>query len=223
MRAAIEEFLLAFPALFSIVNPVSGALIFHSATAGRSHAERALMSRRVAFYALLVMMVALWAGSYVLAFFGVTLSALRCAGGLVVALSAWELLNRPEERETRKQEQVAGAAEPAEASDITLFPLTIPFTTGPGTMAVAIALSAGHPTAPKDLAAFFVGVSAAAMALSGVIWGSYRAAETISRWLGPSGSRTVSRLAAFLLLCVGIQILITGVTGVLAPLLGHPA
>ena len=53
------------------------------------------------------MMVALWAGSLVLAFFGVTLAALRVAGGFVVALTAWELLNQPEHREARKQEQAA--------------------------------------------------------------------------------------------------------------------
>ena len=100
------------------------------------------MARKVAVYSLVVMMVALWAGSFVLAFFGITLAALRVAGGFVVALTGWELLNRPEHREARKQEQALPAAV---TEDIALFPMTIPITTGPGTMAVAVALSASRP------------------------------------------------------------------------------
>ena len=78
MLAAIAAaFLLGFPALFSIVNPVSGAFIFRTRVVERSHDERVRLARRVALYAALVMLVALWAGSYVLAFFGITLP--RCA------------------------------------------------------------------------------------------------------------------------------------------------
>jgi small neutral amino acid transporter SnatA (MarC family) len=96
MQEAINAFLLGFPALFSIVNPLSGAFIFGGVTEGRPIDERCRLARQVAIYSLLVMMVALWAGSFVLAIFGITLAALRVAGGVVVALTAWELLNRPE-------------------------------------------------------------------------------------------------------------------------------
>ena len=92
MSEAINAFLLGFPALFSIVNPISGAFIFRSVTSGRTPEMRARLARLVALNALGVMMGALWAGSYVLAFFGITLAALRVAGGLVVALSGWGLL-----------------------------------------------------------------------------------------------------------------------------------
>ena len=102
-------FLLAFPALFSIVNPAGGALIFSQVMAERTRAERAALARRIAFYALLVLLVSLWAGSYVLSFFGITLAALRIAGGLVVATRAWSLLNAPETTQARKERQ----AEPA--------------------------------------------------------------------------------------------------------------
>jgi multiple antibiotic resistance protein len=134
---AVNAFLLGFPALFSIVNPISGAFIFRGVTANRLPEVRAMMAQRVALYSLCVMMGALWAGSFILAFFGISLAALRVAGGLVVALSGWHLLNTPERREERKQEQ----AVPAEGvDDIALFPLTIPITTGPGTISVAVTL-----------------------------------------------------------------------------------
>ena len=218
MQEAINAFLLGFPALFSIVNPLSGALIFCGVTEDRTADERSNLARRVAFYALLVMLAALWAGSSVLAFFGITLAALRVAGGLVVALTAWDLLNRPEHREERKQEQAAPAAG---VDDIALFPMTIPITTGPGTMAVAVVLSASRPRVPDVFAWFVVGMSAAAIALALMIWITYRSSDRIVRLMGPTGSRTVTRLSAFLLLCIGVQILITGVEDVLGPLLSR--
>lgn len=215
VHQALTAFLLGFPALFSIVNPLSGAFLFREVTLSRARAE---LARRVALYSLIVMTVALWAGSYVLAAFGITLAALRVAGGIVVALNAWHLLNSPERYEAHQHEQ---ATPDAGADDIALFPLTIPFTAGPGTIAVAVALGSSHPRAPEQLVWFFLGMTAATVALAGVIWITYRSTDRISRLMGPRGSRTVTRLSAFLLLCVGVQILITGVEDVLGPLLAQ--
>lgn len=212
----LAAFLLAFPALFSIVNPISGAFIFREATADRTHAGRALLARRVGAYSLLVMLGALWAGSYVLALFGISLAALRIAGGLVLSLFAWELLNAPERRDGRKQEQAADAGA---ADDVAFFPLTLPFTTGPGTIAVAVALGAGHPASGLGWAPFYAGCSLAAAAMAAVIWLTYTYADRLSDLLGRTGSRTVTRLSAFLLLCIGIQILINGVIEAVEPLL----
>jgi multiple antibiotic resistance protein len=217
MNQALNAFLLGFPALFSIVNPIGSAFIFRSVTADRTR-ERARLARQVALYSLVVMMVALWAGSFVLVIFGISLAALRVAGGIVVALSAWDLLKAPEQHEARKQEQATPAAD---ADDIALFPLTIPFTTGPGTVAVAVALGSSHPPPSEQLIWFFLGMTAATVALAAVIWITYRSADRISRLIGPRGSRTVTRLSAFLLLCIGVQILIAGVEDVLGPLLAQ--
>ncbi len=76
MQEAVNAFLLGFPALFSIVNPISGAFIFRGVTANRSPEARARLARLVALNSLAVMMGALWAGSFVLSFFGITLA--RC-------------------------------------------------------------------------------------------------------------------------------------------------
>ena len=215
MYQALHAFLLGFPALFSIVNPISGAFIFREVTLHRPQ-DRAHIAKLVALYSLVVMTVALWAGSYVLAFFGISLAALRVAGGIVVALNAWNLLNAPEYHEAQKQDQAAPARD---AEDVALFPLTIPFTTGPGTIAVSVALGSDHPDATLDLVWFFLGMTAATVALAGLIWIAYGSSDRISRLMGPRGSRTVTRLSAFLLLCIGVQILITGVQDVLGPLL----
>lgn len=211
LGSVIGAFLLAFPTLFSIVNPVGAALIFNQVISNRSRAERQELARRIASYSLIVLLASLLLGGVVLNFFGVSLSALRIGGGLVVAVRAWGLLMQPEVHEERK----ASSAEPAQsADDVAFFPLTMPLTTGPGTIAVAIALSSQRPGGDGGVISFFVGVSLAAVCIAVTIWLCYRWSDTVTALLGPAGARVLSRLIAFLLLCIGVQIMITGVVGV---------
>jgi multiple antibiotic resistance protein len=208
MNASAQTFLLALSALFSIVNPLGMAFIFSQVTAGRSHAERLQLASRIALYSALVMLVALWGGAYVLSFFGISLSALRVAGGIVVAINAWLLLQAPERTEERKQQQ---AAESAGIDAVAFFPLTIPFTTGPGTMSVAIALGSNRPSTGPDVLSFVLGASAAAVVVALIIWIAYAFADRLAAMLGRSKAQVVTRLAAFLLLCVGTQIAMSGI------------
>jgi multiple antibiotic resistance protein len=209
---AITAFLLAFPAFFSIVNPVGAALIYNEFTVGFTPDEQARLAFRVALYSLAVMLVALWAGAYVLNFFGISLGALRLAGGAVVTLRAWDLLNAPERNEARKTEQ-AGARR-GRVEDVAFFPLTMPFTAGPGTISVAIALGAERPHSGIGLPGFFVGVSAAAVGVTLLVWLFYRFAGRLSGMMGETGRHTAARMFAFLLVCIGVQIMLNGVSDV---------
>jgi multiple antibiotic resistance protein len=215
---AATAFLLAFPTLFSIVNPLGTVFIFDEVTAHVPHADRARLAGRVGVYSLLMMLGALWVGAYVLNFFGVTLAALRLAGGIVVAMRAWELLNRPEDHEERKQEQAGPSGQAV--MDMAFFPLTMPFTTGPGTISVAVTLGAERPASGLGLLSFFVGVSGAAAAVAVVVWIAYRYADRVSGWLGASARRSLSRMIAFLLLSLGVQIFVGGVEDVVNALRG---
>lgn len=215
LNQILASFLLAFSALFSIVNPLGGALIYSQVTAQRTRDERVRLAWRVAFYSAVVMLTALWIGTPLLSFFGITLAALRIAGGLVVSAHAWELLSVPEHQEDRKQQQAYSGES---AADVAFFPLTMPFTTGPGTISVAIALSAGGPAASGDLITFYIGSTLAALAIAVIIGVSYASADRVVALLGQARSRVVTRLAAFILLCVGVQILLTGLHDALAPL-----
>ncbi|MER2194151.1 MarC family protein [Methylobacterium brachiatum] len=228
----IQQFLLALSGLIAIVNPIGGAFIFAQVTSAYSHAERVLLSRKIGVYAALVMLGALWAGTPILNFFGVTLAALRIAGGLVVMSSAWNQLNRPEAREARKQAEASGSKDrgattlietggdpaPAPLAEIAFFPLTLPFTTGPGTIAVAITLGSNRPAAYADRFGFYIGVTLAALVVALAVALIYASADRVVALIGPARARVTGRLFAFLLLCVGTQILITGLTDVFAPL-----
>ena len=206
--ATVQSFLLAFSALFSIVNPIGTAFIFSQVTADRSHAERAALAGRIGLYALLVMLFSLWAGTYIISFFGISLAALRIAGGLVVAAFAWQLLSAPEQRDARKQRQADAAVGEA---DVAFFPLTMPLTTGPGTISVAVALGASRPEGGARFVAFFIGTSAAAAVIAVLIWLAFRWADRLTGILGETRVQVASRLSAFLLLCLGTQIMLGGV------------
>lgn len=208
-------FLIGFPTLFSIVNPVAGSLTFYNVTADRSHGERLRLARSIALYSLAILLGSLWFGSYVLTFFGVSIGALRVAGGLVVAIRAWSLLMAPEVQQTRKASDAAPAA--GRAEDVAFFPLTMPFTTGPGSIAVAIALASERPAEGAGVWAFFGGVTLAAVAMAAVVWALYAAADRVLHLLGEGGARVMSRLAAFLLLCIGVQIVSTGAESLVTP------
>jgi multiple antibiotic resistance protein len=208
LGGTIQTFLLTLSSLFSIVNPIGAALIFSQITGDRSHAERGELARRIALYSALVMLGALWGGAYILSFFGVSLSALRIAGGFIVAASAWTLLQAPEQQEERKQQQ-ASEAEGIDA--VAFFPLTMPFTTGPGTISVAIAIGSNLPVGKPDFLPYVLGASAAAIVLALIVWISYSSADRIVALLGHARARVLSRLMAFLLLCVGTQITLNGI------------
>lgn len=205
LTSVVGAFLLAFPALFSIVNPIGASLTFHQVTEGRS--DRHILAWRIALNALFILLGSLLLGGYILNFFGVSLGALRVAGGLVVAIRAWGLLMQPEVNEDRK----ASAAAPAELhDDVAFFPLTMPFTTGPGAISVAIALASQRPADGQGVISFFIGVSLAAMLVALAVGVSYRWSYKVLALLGRSGARVLSRLVAFLLLCVGVQIISSG-------------
>jgi multiple antibiotic resistance protein len=213
LGTVLGAFLLGFPALFSIVNPIGASLMFYNVTADRSHAERLVLARRIAVNSLWILLGSLWFGSYILTFFGVSIGALRVAGGLVVAVRAWALLMAPEAQHERKQNDAASAEG---RQDVAFFPLTMPFTTGPGSISVAIALASERPN-DSGVWPFFGGVTLAAIAIAALVWSLYASADRVLSRLGEAGATVVSRMAAFLLLCIGVQIVSTGAESLIGP------
>jgi multiple antibiotic resistance protein len=219
LSSIVSSFLVAFPALFSIVNPFGGALIYSQITLGRPHPERVALAWRVATYSAIVMLVSLLIGATLMSFFGVSIDALRVAGGAVVAVSGWRMLFNPQETEDRKQDHADTHRATSWSSDVAFFPLTMPFTTGPGTISVAIALSANRPPTTAELLPFFAGICGAAIAVALTVGFCYAYADRLVSLLGPGRARILTRLSAFLLLCIGVQILITGIQGALLAVL----
>src|ERR1700689_4038138 len=145
---SVTTFLLAFGALFSIVNPLSGTFIFFGATRELDPRVRRQVSRWVAIYAFCIVTASLYVGAYVLSFFGISIPVLRVAGGIVVSMSGWRMLNEPDAPEQRRSEAPAYPRSiDTPPSRLAFYPLTMPLTTGPGTISVAISMGDGRPAA----------------------------------------------------------------------------
>src|ERR1700683_1699949 len=142
---SFAPFLLAFTALFSIVNPLSGAFIFFGATRELDHKVRAATARWVAIYSFIIVAASLYIGAYVLGFFVVSLPVLRVAGGITVAAAGWARLNPPDATYPPRTETPEPKSIDVAPSRLAFYPLPMPLTTGPGTISVAIFLGAGGP------------------------------------------------------------------------------
>jgi multiple antibiotic resistance protein len=215
----LTTFLLTFTALFSIVNPLSGAFIFFGATEHLEPKVRAAMARWVGIYSFIVMAASLYVGAYMLEFFGVTLPVLRVAGGIIVAAAGWRMLNAPDATELRRSEAPQPRPIDASPSRLAFYPLTMPLTTGPGTISVAVSLGAGRPSGfHAALLAFFVATLAATALLALLIHGFYKNSARLAQLIGATGTTIVVRLSAFLLFCIGIQVLWNGAAELLRTL-----
>jgi multiple antibiotic resistance protein len=213
MHAAANAFLLVYAGLFPIVNPIGTAPIFLALTSRNSAEVRHGLVRRVTVNSFVLLLGSLFVGSHVLVFFGITLPVVRIAGGLAVASFGWRLL-----RDGVEPAQHAGGVDESGPIDA-FYPLTMPLTVGPGSISVAIALGAQRPTDTGDLASIaLLGgaavVGAAAIALT--VFVCYRFADRMMSILGTSGINVLIRLSAFILLCIGIQIIWSGYSALTA-------
>lgn len=209
-----EQVLVTLAALLPIVNPLGTAPIFLAMSADLPAHARRHLAATVARNAFLLLVSASLIGSYVLAFFGISLAVVRVAGGLVLLATGWELLH-------------AGTADHPPPTPVTdawqrevgrrgFYPLTFPLTVGPGSISVAIALSAreARPFAVAPLAIDLAGMAIIAV----TVWLSYRFASRLVLILGETGTNVLLRLSAFVLLCLAISILWSGVVGLIATL-----
>ena len=195
--------------LLPIINPLGTAPVF-VATVGANRSVAKRLARQVAINGWLVIVISMLIGSYVLAFFGVSLPVVRLGGGLLVAATAWRMLHRTEDDDVH----AAAAEEAATLSDAEIvgrsfFPITFPLTTGPGTIAASIALGTQIPTTPVLYLAGAIVAAAGAALVSLALYFIFRNSAAVLERLGVIGMLVMMRLMAFMLLCIGIQIMWT--------------
>ncbi len=209
MTDFFNAFLLVYAGLFPIINPIGNAPIFLGLTSSCTEAERNTLAQRVAINSFLLLAGSMFVGSHLLVFFGITLPVVRVAGGLVLIAFGWKLLHSGAELEDQR---LAGAKGRSAAAD-SFYPLTMPLTVGPGSISVAIALGSQRPAGSLEISQLaLLGGSAIAgiVALSLTVYVCYRFAKRTIALLGENGVNVVVRLSAFILLCIGIQVLWTG-------------
>ncbi|WP_069261913.1 MarC family protein [Paraburkholderia nodosa] len=210
-----DTFLLVFAGLFPVINPPAAGFIVLSMLPHATAGERAFLARIIAINSLFILLGALLMGAYVLSFFGISIPVLRVAGGLVIAFAGWNLLHKSREGAEAAQSQAPpDSARQATLRAMAFYPLTLPVTVGPGSIAVAIALGTGRPRGHVQLVNV-VGVLLALVVLCGCIYLCVRFAGHVGKRLGPVGTEVLMRLLAFVLLCIGLQILWLGIEDLL--------
>ncbi|EHM02182.1 membrane protein, MarC family [Acetobacteraceae bacterium AT-5844] len=207
------EWLFGVSTLVSIINPFGTAFVFQALTRRLPRQERRHLALLVARNSFVLLLVSMVLGARLLSFFGISLEALRIAGGFVVVHAGWTML--------AEEPRDAPASNGAPATSQAFFPLTMPLTTGPGSIAAAIALAADPDNRGAAGGLLFASLSACLVTatVAALVWVAYRNADTLARWLGPDGTLVATKLSAFLLLCVGVQIMLAGGESVLARIL----
>ena len=217
MGGVLSAFLLTFAALFPIVNPIESAPFFYGLTAGLGAEERNVLARKVAVNGFALLLGSMALGPYLLEFFGLQLAVVRIAGGLVVTALGWKLLTQEEFSDHTSDSEGLARSRRRVGS---FYPLTMPLTVGPGSMSVAITIgSRREPGFPPlaQMAVHAVGALLGILAIGLSIYLAYRFAGAIARLLGATGLEVLIRLSAFILMCIGIEILWNGYSMLAAP------
>jgi multiple antibiotic resistance protein len=207
----VETFLLVLAALFPVVNPPGSSLIFLSMTQSASGETRRSLARRVAANAFFIMAASLLVGGVILKVYGISLPVLRVAGGMLVAATGWKLLN---EGSHKAVDDVSSSEPKSDFRELTFYPLTLPLTTGPGTIAVMISLGLSRPAQQGNIG-FLVAALFATIVVALTIYICFAYSHLVSRLVGSVGTDILVRLTAFILFCLGLQIFWSGASELL--------
>ena len=199
----LQLYLTAFVTLFVVIDPIGLAPIFIALTPGQSGAERRRIGARSLVIAAVLLTLFGLTGDAILSAIGISISAFRIAGGLLLFLTALDILF---ERRTERREGQADGDQPSH--DPSVFPLAMPLLAGPGALATMILLvgenqGVGHVVMVHLMMLIVLGICMVLFAL----------ATPLARALGRTGVMVVTRLLGMLLAALSVQFVIDGLRG----------
>jgi multiple antibiotic resistance protein len=218
-----RSFLFALATLLPILNPPAVAPIFLTLTEGASAQVRTQLAKRVAINILIMLAIAMFAGNVVLDFFGISLPIVRIGGGLLVIATAWRLVSASD-YDAEHAQNMAESYSFDQVRSKAFYPLTFPMICGPGALSAALTVGAtlhderAWATTIK-LAGSLPAIAVAAL----VVYLCLRFAAQFLHKLGSNGTAVLMRLSAFILLCLGVQIVWDGVHELLLSLMREAA
>jgi MarC family membrane protein len=205
----MDLFIFLFAALFSVLNPIGTVPIFVGLTQDYSKKERSRVAIWTGFNVFVILIISFFAGQYVLEFFGITITALRIAGGIIIASSGFGLLNGNFSKNKGIGKKVQQDIE--NRNEIALTPLAMPMLAGPGSISLLIAFYQEHHETTADI----VWSCAAILIVSALIYIILRSAHYLAKYLGASGIVAISRIVGFLTIAIGIQYIISSVLSII--------
>ncbi|WP_418512002.1 MarC family NAAT transporter [Corallibacter sp.] len=208
----MELFLTSFGALFSIMNPLGTVPVFVGLTQENSKKERAITAFWTAIDVFIILLLSLFAGKYILSFFGISLNALKIAGGMIIASSGFALLTgKFKEHKGMKRERVQQDIENRDA--ISLTPLAIPMLAGPGTISLLIAYNQEYQSTDQIMI-----ILGAMLLVTIAIYVILKSSHYIVKILGASGINALSRIIGFVVIAIGVEYIISSVTSIVLSL-----
>lgn len=221
--AFIKSFLFVLATMLPILNPAATSPIFLSLTDGASPATRTLLARRIARNMFWLMAGSMFVGSYVLDFFGISLPIVRIGGGLILSSVAWRLLGAtPTTPDSRAA--LAEAFTPDHALRQAFYPLTFPISCGPASISVAITVGVALHDARLVISLSQMGGAILALAIISVLlYLAFRYSDRLLRLIGEAGAAVFLRLSAFILLCLGVQIVWNGISELMLEIMSASA
>lgn len=191
-------------ALLPIINPLASAPTFLAITEGDSHARRLQQLRMACIYMVAILVCFLIGGTFIMGFFGISIPGLRIAGGLMVTSIGWGLLvAAPRGADDEKHAREAARAK----RDISFSPLAMPMLSGPGSIAVTLGFTS-LSTHWVDYIAIILGI----LSVAAITYATLRLSGKIVTVIGVNGMNALSKIMGFLILCVGIQFVVNGLT-----------
>ena len=203
----LEAIVLTIGALLPIINPFSTAPLFVSLTANFDNARRRQQALLGCVYAFMILATFLLVGSAIIEFFGISLPGIRVAGGLIIASTGFRMLFPA----PKPPPDPAGGG-PTDP-DVAFTPIAMPSLAGPGSISVVLS-SATHirNSFPADWIIIYVGVLLGLAATLVFSFFVLRAAGWFVRFMGASGIDAMTRIFGFLLICIAMQFLLSGIS-----------
>ncbi len=211
-------------ALFPVYNPIGTAFVINPLFDGESKENRAKYVLQVAFLVFYFSVVIAFSGHWILKLFGISVPIVRTMGGLVIMNIGWKMLNGKDEHVDEadhiedKAEQLGNKkgnnAQDSVASKL-LYPITFPMTAGPGVISVLLTLSS-H-SSDKGFTNYVYNMSAVILSIvimCIVIYFIYKNTNWITEKLGEKNKQIINKIMSFIILCVGAEILVTGLVSI---------
>lgn len=204
----MELFIYVFAALFSVINPLGAIPIFVGLTQDDTKKERSRISIWTAINVCIILLISFFIGEYVLKFFGISIDALRIAGGIIIVNSGFSLLSGNISKRKGLNKKVTNDA--MHRNDIALTPLAMPMLAGPGSMSLLIAM---YQEQPEIFQKIITCVAILCVAIT--IFFILKSAHYLSKILGASGLVAISRIIGFIVIAIGIQYISSAVINIM--------
>ena len=206
MTEIVGHVLSVFLGFFAIMNPIANTPIFLGLTANATPDERKRVARQALLLAFGLIVVFALLGKLIFSLFGITLPAFQITGGILVALIGYQMLHGDQSavhQPSAEDKKVSLEA----ALSVAVTPLAMPILAGPGTIATAMnfASTGGLTEMIVTIVAFAV--------LCVITYGFFMSGERLVSILGQSGLNVITRIMGLILAVIGVQMLITGVSG----------